>query len=317
MFNVLLKWLSVKRTIVNISGNMSENEDEYKLRPTEIPLDDELFYERPFFAYGIFKEGQLAHSKISDYVDKVIPDEIPKKMHMRDGVPVIPYEDDDNLITKGDKIYFKDPCEAYEIISRTQPGNIYKWDVVFIDDVPFNVLVARNLKGCHPSRDKDGNYLDSYDGRNDPFFCKATKFIVNEMKQLDLEDDYSIFKIQMYYMLLWSAIDRYCTLKYDVHEDQGNYLKELANDELFDEAFQFIQPRGRDAIYSSKNASPFYFNRSRPNYIVNHYYTIRCNVVHRGKDPENNMSSLIESLYDLLKIFQYMIGKTFDCPEDE
>lgn len=294
---------------------MSEEKD-YKLRPMEIPLNDE-FYERPFFAYGIFKKGQLAYSKISDCVDNVIPDEIPRKMYIRDGVPVISSEDDVNFTTKGDKIYFTDSYEAYGIISKTQPGNIYEWDTVLIDDVLFNVIVTDNFKGCYPNRDKNRNYLDIYDGRKDPFFFKATKFIRNELKALDFEDDCSIFRIQMYYMLLWSAIDRYCSLKYDVSNYQGDYLDNLADDELFNEAFNIVDPRGRKAIHSSRNASPLYFNRKRPNFIVNHYYTIRCNVVHRGKDPENNMSSLIESLMDLLDIFDLMIRKAFDCPEDE
>lgn len=69
-----------------------------------IPSDDEYFYERPFFAYGIFKEGQLCFPSIADCVEDVFPDEICRKMHIRDGVPVI-LNEHSTFKTKGHRIH--------------------------------------------------------------------------------------------------------------------------------------------------------------------------------------------------------------------
>jgi len=285
-------------------------DDEYKLKPVELPDDDEEFYARDFFAYGIFKRGQLAYSKISDCVESVAPDEIHRKMHIRDGMPLVLGEDDD-FTTKGDKIHFGENAKcAYKRISDTQPANIYKWDTVEIDEETFNILITDNINGTFEHVDNEGDYLNDFDGHEDPFFSQVPVFIEEELEKI-VEDENFIFKIQMYYMLLWSAIERYCKLKYDVSNVEGDYLKELSNDEVFINAFESVNPNGRGPIYAAKNASPFYYNKSRPNYIINYYYTIRCNVAHRGKEPENSTDKLISSLKDLLKIFKKMIDDTF------
>ena len=47
---------------------------------------------RPFFAYGIFKPGELAYSRIKKYVHNEYPYTINYEMSYRDGVPLIlPY----------------------------------------------------------------------------------------------------------------------------------------------------------------------------------------------------------------------------------
>ena len=292
--------------------NMSDNNGNYDPRPVELPFDDSEFFDRPFFAYGIFQKGQLAYSKIADCVETVERDGIHREMHIRDGVPVIKNEISDK-ITKGDKIHFIDgrKADAYKIISNTQLGNVYKWDTVYIGNERFNILVTENLNGTFLNIDYDGNYQDHFDGSNDPFFSEVPEFISKELRNRNFYQDF-IFKYQMHYMLLWSAIERYRVLKYDVSKKQGDYLKALSHDNLFKEALEIVNPRNRDEIYSANNATPFYFNTNRPSFIVNYYYTIRCNVAHRGKDPENNFESLIDSLNDLLNIFDYILEKTFD-----
>ena len=293
----------------------SMSDDRYDPKPVEVP-DDESFYERPLFAYGIFKKGQLAYSKIADCVEDVANDEVPFKMHIRDGVPVIRKEHS-SFTTMGHRIYFAEgkKGEAYSIISNTQLGNYYKWDTVDIGGETFNVLTTEDLDGTFVDVDENKNYNGDYDGRRDPFFFKVPKFIRNELEKIDYGDECSVFKIQMYYMLLWSAIDRYCTLKYDVSKGQGGYLGDLSKDEVFLNALYSIKPEERGAIRSARNATPLYFNLNRPRFIVNYYYTVRSNVVHRGKEPSNNIDPLITSLNDMLDIFDRMIENTFDVDE--
>lgn len=206
------------------------NDDRYRLRPVELP-DDESFYQRPFFAYGIFKEGQLAHAKIKDCIERIETDDIHRMMHIRDGMPVITGEDDTEHLTKGDKIFFNDKYKkAYEVISSIQPGNIYKWGTVDIDDEPFNVLITDDIQGTFVNVDKDKKYVDDFDGYDDPFFSRVPSFIHDELAKIDYDDEDSIFRFQMLYTLLWSAIDRYCTLKYEVSNRQNDYLKSLSED---------------------------------------------------------------------------------------
>ena len=289
---------------------MGDKDDKYVARPVEMPLDDE-FFERPFFAYGIFKKGQLAYSRISDFVENVEPDDVHREMHIRDGVPVIKNEYS-SRISRGEKIHFFDDgkYEAYEIISNTQLGNVYEWDTIDIGRETFNVLVTKKFKGTFLNVDKNNNYQDYYDGKEDIFFFKASCFIKKELESMTYDDN-TIFKIQMYYMLLWSAIERYCVLKYDVCDNQSGYLWDLSQDEIFQDALDFVNPKDRKAITSAKNATNSYFNKAKPNFIVNFYYTIRCNVAHRGKEEDNNFDALIDSLWDTLRIFEYIIEKTF------
>ena len=305
-----------KISILNIGGIMAYERNDYRLRPVEIPCDYE-FYERPFFAYGLFKKGQLAHSKIADCIENSVPDDIPYELHIRDGYPLIKKIESEK-ITNGEKIIFNEKiiC-AYQIISNTHPGNIYKWDTVVIDGETFNILVTEDLHGTFRNVDENQDYLDSYDGHNDPFFFRVPEFICNELKNLDLEDRNAIFKIQMYYMLLWSAIERHNKLKYYVSNIENDYLRALADDEVYKEAFRIVDPKYRDPIRSAKNASTYYFDKNNQNFIINFYYTIRSNVVHRGKEPENNFDTLVESLEDLLKIYYIMIKKTFGDEEIE
>lgn len=291
------------------------SDDRYDPKPVEVP-DDESFYERPLFAYGIFKKGQLAYSKIADCVEDVANDEVPFKMHIRDGVPVIKKEHS-SFTTMGHRIYFADGKEeeAYSIISNTLFGNYYKWDTVDIGGETFNVLTTDDLDGTFVDVDENKNYNGDYDGRNDPFFFKVPKFIRNELKKMDLEDEYSAFRMQMYYMLLWTAVDRYCTLKYDVSKSQNYFLNALSQDEVFINAFYGIGPQKRDPIHSARNASRLFFNRARTKFVLNFYYTVRCNVVHRGKESENNIETLITSLNDMLEVFDRMIEYTFHVDE--
>lgn len=300
-------------TIVIYGDDMGNDNDRYSPRPVEIPSDDEHFYERPLFAYGIFQKGQLAYSRIADCVKNVERGDVHREMHIRDGVPVIKNETSER-ITKGDKIFFLDGREedAYATISSTQLGNVYKWDTIDIDERPYNILVTENLKGTFLNRNEEKNYQEYYDGKEDPFFFKVPGFIRAELKEIDTEDDDTIFNIQMYYMLLWTAIDRYCVLKYDVSKRQGKYLRALSEDEIFEEALNYVDPETRDPISSARNATPLYFNKDRPNFIVNFYYTIRSNVVHRGKEEGNNFEALEKSLNDMLDIFDYIIEKTFN-----
>ena len=288
---------------------MANGNKDYRVRPVEIPCDDE-FYKRPFFAYGIFKKGQLAHSKIADCVESIAQGDVPYELHIRDGYPLVKKESCEKT-TKGEKITFTQKICAYQRISRTLPGNIYSWDTDVVGGETVNILVTDDLDGTFVNVDDNGYYLYSYDWQNDPFFKKVPDFICNELKNLDYEDESVIFRIQMYYILLWSCIERYSKLKYDVSNRERDYLNALANDDVYKIAFSTVDPENRDSVHAANNAIEYIFDKSNPKKIIDYYYTIRCNVAHRGKELRNNISALKRSLDDLIEIFDWMIKLTF------
>ena len=292
---------------------------KYELKPLKIPDDDENFLKRGFFAYGIFKEGQLAHSKIKEYVDHIEHEEVNREMRLRDGVPFITNQENRHSTTKGHVIFFIEGKEekAYEIICNTEAKQLYGWGIIEIDENKYNVLFGKNpKKGSSHHCDDNEEYLNSFDGKRDPYFSEIFPFIRNGLNELfdqekKVKENEILFRLQMYYMLLWSAIDRYCSVKYDVTNRQGDYLKALSKDYFFINALDNTPIRGGRPIFSAKNLSFFKLDKTNPWFCVNYYYTIRSNVVHRGKDKKVKIGELHSSLVELLEIFEKMINETF------
>lgn len=278
------------------------------------PIGNDL--ERPFFAYGIFKPGQIAFYKIENCIFKFENHEIPREMIMRDGVPIIK-NINSSRFTNGYKIYFKkEDCEtAYGKISETQPYDLYKWDVIEVNGDECNILIGKDSdNGSYASVDSNGKYVGDFNGRNDPFFDDLINYICDELKNKKYVDNY-FYKIQMYYMILWSAIDRYCSLKYGAHFDPYHLRKFFSNDEVFISCLRKClnedELKDRKEVYSNDRLKPFELTTKNPWYAINYYYTLRCNVVHRGKGPGNNIENLYQSLTELLKIFKCVIDSTF------
>ena len=262
----------------------------------------------PFFAYGIFKPGQLAYSKIADYVESYDKSEIEYEMLMRDGVPIIKAQNRTNKKTNGYLIKFKEKKsnEAYDCICKTQHNKLYEWEEIEVDNKQTNVLIGVNPeKGNSPFEKSTWDY----DGREDPFFKEAIEVIENELndktkKSNDIND---FFKLQMTYMLLWASIERYASLKYN---NSRPMITQFSKDELVKTSLKKHVYEQR-TVYSAKDLKNYTLNRNNPYYSIKYYYTIRCNVVHRGKSIFKDESMLRESLKELLAIFKDVLRDTF------
>lgn len=274
----------------------------------------------PFFAYGIFKPGQLAYSRICEYVDdeKTFKTDIYYRMRIRDGIPlIIPEEVSEYSTTKGFLIYFKEGCEekAYDVIRKSQPKKLYHWEIIKVDGIPSNVLMSYSKKGSSfPEND-----INEFKGEKDPFFTDAIDLIEKNLKdkdlykRIDIEDLTPFFKLQMNYMLLWSAIERYTSLKYDF-QSKGKNNKDFANEKTFNEALKKhvnINNYSRKQVYSADDIKMYRLDLDEPEFCINFYYTIRCNVVHRGKSIYKDEDLLKRSLEDLLAIFKDILADTF------
>ncbi|WP_406537371.1 hypothetical protein [Methanobrevibacter sp.] len=282
---------------------------EYENNPLKPPRNIDL----PFFAYGIFKPNQLAYSRIARFIRREYPEEINYDMLMRDGVPLIMPGKSNKIQykTKGYLIYFneEDSKKAYDIISRNQLEKLYKWEVIWVGENKANVLMGVNPElGSSYSEE----FKVNYDGRKDPYFKEAIDVVEQELndenKHWSKVDDF--FKLQMAYMLLWSSIERYCSLRYD-GQSIGKNNRKFSKEKAFSEGLKSYVKSERK-VYSAADLREYTLNPEKPYDSIRYYYTIRCNTVHRGKALHNDEHMLRQSLTELLNIFKDVLDDTFE-----
>lgn len=266
----------------------------------------------PFFAYGIFKPHQLAYSRIKYCVKNYYEYEIDFEMLMRDGVPlIIPQRSKSNYKTRGYLIYFneKHSNEAYEIISKTHYEKLYKWEEIKMGENKANVLMGVNHKmGSSRIESSIGNY----DGRNDSYFKEAIEVVEKELndENKSWKNINDFFKLQMSYLLLWTAIERYVSLKYNCPKIWQKW-KKLSKEEIFKESLK-KHVKSKRKVYSAEDLWEYTLNPKKPYYSIKYYYTIRCNAAHRGKAIYNDDKVIRQSLKELLEIFKDILNDTFD-----
>lgn len=266
-----------------------------------------------FFAYGIFKPGQLAYSKIKNHVYEIENAEINYPMKHRDGVPIIINDQRDHYQTKGYIITFREGQEedTYKIISKTLLRKLYEWKTIEINTEKVNVLFGVNPK-------KGSDYIEdmqeriNFNGKNDPLFSEALKLIERNLNsERNLNEIERIFELQMNYMLLWSAIDRFSSLKYNQQTEKKN-RKKFANQKAFKEGIKKFEEEYHRPVYSTDDLRIHKFNVEDPVDTLYYYYTLRCNVVHRGKGSISDYSMLKQATVELLEIFKGILENTFD-----
>ncbi len=283
-------------------GDLMTNDNNKTLKP---PRNTDL----PFFAYGIFKPQQIAYSRIEKHVKTYYEYEINYKMLMRDGVPLIVPDKSGNHKTKGYLIYFKedDSKKSYENISDTESEKLYYWSEIKVGENKANVLMGKDPDlGSTPLEIKVGNYI----GKQDPFFKEAVELAEKELEieWKGMRDIEGFFKLQMTYMLLWASIERYCSLKYD---NKGSKINKLSKDELFINSLKKHVDSDDRKVYSADDLKEYTLNPQNPYESIRYYYTIRCNVAHRGKAIYDDEKMLRQSLNELLKIFNDILDETF------
>lgn len=283
------------------------NNDE---RTLDFPDDIDL----PFFAYGIFKPGQLAYSKIKRDVYRAENDvEVDYEMKLRDGVPILTDNEGYSGHTKGSIIVFKKGKQerAYAIICKTLLRALYEWKTIEIDGQKVNVVF-----GLNPN---DGSYYieDPYEracfeGKNDPFFREVIELIERNLDSNEFSWDVrNFFELQMNYMLLWSAIDRYSALKYNRPRNSWNYER-FAQEKAFGQGIRKFNDESHRPVYSTEDLRIHEYDAENPIETIYYYYTLRCNVVHRGKAMASDYDMLKRATEELLEIFKEVLEDTFD-----
>ena len=267
----------------------------------------------PFFAYGLFKPGELCFFRIRDLVDKkrVNEAEVDGILKERDGIPLLVKG---NLKIKGYLIYFKKgkEIEAYKRIIEIEPGKVYYWDVIIDLENGISANVLRGKK--HDKGSSDLEHWKSWTGKTDPFFKEAIAEVERIYKDdaSNLSDDYkSLFRLQMGYMLLWSSIERYAGLRYHLKKNVTKKVQQIAIKETkFADSLK-IHVKRKDAIIGAADLKPYNLDPNNPEDSIDYYFQVRSNVVHRGKAVSKDFYILRSALGELLTIFKEMLEEAW------
>ena len=277
----------------------------------------------PLFAYGIFKPGQLCYSRIKPFVEKYEKCEISGSLLERDGIPLIVENDHGEVVGYLITLKKGDEEKAYQSIAGIEPKKIYKWGVAESGNNIANVLYGRNPdKGsCHIHEGWKGEGCNiaarEWDGNKDPFFTQSLDLVremLNESEKKEHEGAFGnykeLFRLQMAYTLLWSAIERYAGLKYHLGDQVMNKVSRIAEEECFIESLKCVVKEKR-IIYRSDNLKKETLDLNNPKKAISYYYAVRSNSIHRGKNAIGDFRIVQSSLRELLEIFTKMLEDAF------
>ena len=268
------------------------------------PLNQKL----PFLAYGSFKPGELRFNLIKQFVVETKPIKVYGLMKEKDGVPIF-YTTKTKSYAWFDytayEIHFKKGKEqqAYQIISENEPNSYYTW----VNFQGANILEGKSrLRGLEEFMDETWSF------KHDPYFSQgllACKEIRkgSRSKMPELHQEYfDFFCNQSAFMLLWTIIERFCTLKYG-NISPNEKLKSLYTDPEIEWDFVYdIVKRNDSIVRSDREKEQLKLNSaSSIKKILEYYYGLRSNMVHRGKNvfgDINRISDAFDELYQLVEV---------------
>jgi hypothetical protein len=259
----------------------------------------------PFFAYGVFRRGQLAYFQLRDLV-QTINDPVTARglLLIRDGLPIINQNEDGEVV--GSLLHFKDGSapEAYERIARLEPDKQYSWHETTINATSANILRGRSPnKGSAPFEGK------AWDGWDDPLFTAALD-VVQETIEANAGFKPNLrpmFRLQMAYLLLWSAIERYLSLRYHLGVRVTEKVNNLAAEQAFTVALRAEVSDKRRIARADRPQDNVVLDPADPESAVLYYYQIRSNITHRGKGSIRDHDILCKSTTELLLIFRSVL----------
>ncbi|MCP3677242.1 MAG: hypothetical protein GY721_06540 [Deltaproteobacteria bacterium] len=191
----------------------------------------------PFFAYGLFKPGQVCFFRIKELVKNVRAAEVNGILKERDGIPLLVRDSYSRI--NGVVIYFENrkDTEAYERIAEIEPDEVYCWKEVNLN----NDICANVLLGRRPDRgSSDLEHFEEWDGRTDPFFKDALEEVEAILKNnAQFQGNYkALFRLQMAYSLLWAGLERYAGLRYHLGKNANKKVLQIAKECVFAESLK-------------------------------------------------------------------------------
>ena len=116
----------------------------------------------------------------------------------------------------------------------------------------------------------------------------------------------------MAYLLLWSSIERYLSLRHRLDAKVTAKINHLAEDRAFAESLQqHVKGKNnkRTIHRADRPQDKYVLDRTEPKKSAEYYYQVRSNVTHRGKSgaSDRDYEILEWSLRELLAIFRDML----------
>jgi hypothetical protein len=262
-------------------------------------------FKPPILRIRSFPTGQLAYFQLRDLVQAAEdPVTARGRLLVRDGLPIINQHEDGEVV--GSLLHFKADfvSEAYERIARLEPEKQYFWRETTINALRANILHGRSPnKGSVPFEGKMWN------GWDDSLFTAALE-VVQETIEANGEfkwDLKPLFRLQMAYLLLWSAIERYLSLRYHLGTRATDKVNNLATEQAFAVALRERVSTTREVARADRPQDKEVLDPRAPEASVRYYYQIRSNLVHRGKGIPRDYEMLLNSASELLQIFRYVL----------
>jgi hypothetical protein len=267
----------------------------------ELPLNPSI----PFFAYGLFRPGQIAYFQIRDYVQsRNEPSFVKGELRVRDGLPIL--DSSGNGTVEGVVLRFieSEAVNAYERIAGLEPEKQYRWDTTSVDNVPVNILLGISPRLGSAAID-DG----VWDGWNDPLLTSALD-VVQETIDSNADFDWNLkplFRLQMAYLLLWSSIERYLSLRYHLANKANLKVNHLAHELAFINAVSRYVSEKRSVTRADRPRDKSVLDPASPSLAVDYYYQVRSNITHRGKGLPRDHDTMLKSAMELLQIFRDVV----------
>jgi len=271
----------------------------------------------PFFAYGIFKPGQIACKHLEPYIDleKSAKHTIKGRLVIRDGLLLLDPKIKIQEIV-GYKIQFVEgkEQEAYEQIMEKEPNNFYRWN----EDKVAKHLGINFLELRSPRKGIDQEYKTSFIntkkikeeeyliGFEDPFFSLGLDLLDEKLEFNTNNIEFNIpnaslfrglFKNQMKYLLLCTIVERFAfmSINFKIKPTEAwntignmnafrisfNKMKKEFNltDEILEKRIIFSTNEIKSTKYSVFKSD----NSESKKNPMDFYYQIRNNITHRGK----------------------------------
>lgn len=272
-------------------------------------LSDQINSNLPFISYGSFKPGELRYNLIKEHVQNYEKIKILGQMEEKDGIPIFKKcrEGYVKFSYEAYALNFKSGHSqlAYEKIIQSEENTFYIWDTLENK----NILIGKhNLKGTIPFLEEIWTF------QNDPYFKSGIHtaeriFKLKEEGSIIKDEFFEFFKTSSSYMLLWTIIERFCTLKYGNLSLPSQKVKSLAEDPEIEWNKILSNISRKDSIYRSDRINDILIldkNKS-PKKNLDYYYGIRSNMVHRGKDAFVDSIRISDAFIELKMIFESIL----------
>lgn len=258
----------------------------------------------PFFSYGTLMPNEISYFRIKPFVERFKEGSVRGALFVRDGLLVADERGDSTI--RGYLLKFKSGCElaAYQSIDDLEPSAQYRWGLTKVDGADANILW-----GCRPR--KGSIELDfDWSSWDDPLFTTALD-VVQELLDKHSAWDWNCensFYLQMAYLLLWTSIERYASLRYHLKDKATGKVEKIAEEPTFASKLQELVLEKRHVQRVDFPERKTELDPNDPKKAIRYYYQIRSNLIHRGKGMPNDHRIIFLGCSELLEIFRHLLS---------